>query len=47
MGMVAILFNDVELFEQIEQIWQKAQCEIWWKLVKLFQRSRRLKITRF
>ena len=35
-GMAAILLNDVEPFEQIELIQQKAQGEIWWKLVKLF-----------
>ena len=28
-------------------IWQKAQCEIWWKLVNVFQSRRRLKIIRF
>ena len=37
MGMVAILFNDAEQFEQIDYApWQKAQCDICWKLVKLF-----------
>ena len=44
MGMAAIFLNDVELFELIQQ---KAQGENWWKLVKLFQRRRPLKITRF
>ena len=39
MGMAAILLNDVEPFEQTELIRQKAQGEIWWKLVKLFQRD--------
>ena len=45
MSMAAILLKDVEPFEQIELILQKAQGEIRWKLVKLFQR-RFLKITR-
>ena len=45
MGMVAILFNGAELFEQ-----QKAEggpCEIWWKLVVQFQRRKYLKIHDF
>ena len=40
MDMAAILLNDVETFEQIELVRQKAQDYIWWKLVKLFQRRR-------
>ena len=47
MGMAAILLNDVEPFEQTEQIWQKAQGEIWWKFVKLFQKRRPLRIMNF
>ena len=43
MGMAAILFYDAEPFVHPEQ---KAQCEIWWKWVMLFQRRRHLKITR-
>ena len=43
MGMVAILFNLNKLMIPLQQ---KATCEIWWKLVKLFQR-RHLKITWF
>ena len=47
MGMVATLFNDAEqLNKLIIRIWQKAHYEIWRKLVELFQRRSRLKITR-
>ena len=47
MDMAAILLNDIEPFEQIEQIRQKAQDENWWKVVKLFQRRRPLRSTKF
>ena len=48
MVMSATLFNDAEPFEQIDNTFrQKDPCEIWWISVKLLQRNRRLKITRF
>ena len=46
MGMAAILFNDAEPFEHIVNILlTKAPYEIWWKLVKQFQKRRHLKIS--
>ena len=48
MGMVAILFNGVEPFEQIgNTILTESPCEIWWKLLKGFKGRRQLKITQF
>ena len=42
MGMAAILFSEAEPFEKsVKSLQQKARCEIWWKLVKRFQRRRR------
>ena len=47
MGMAPILFNGAEPFEHIDDtLWQKATCEISWKLAQLFQK-RRLKIRQF
>ena len=41
MGMVAILFNGVEPFEQIgNTILTEGSCEIWWKLLKGFKGRR-------
>ena len=48
MDMLAILFNCAEPFEQIcNTLSTYGQCEIWWKLLKQFQRRRCLKITKF
>ena len=47
MDIAAILLNDTEPFEQLAiSFWQKAPCEIWWKLLEQFQRRRHLKIIR-
>ena len=42
MDMTAILYNDVEPFDHINDV-----SSIWWKLVKLFQRRTLFMITRF
>ena len=46
MGIAAFLLSDAEPCEQSDNNQQKVQSEIWWKLAKLLQRRRRLKITR-
>ena len=47
MDMVAILINGAEPFEEIGNTLLTADpCEIWWKLIKQFQR-RYLKFTQF
>ena len=47
LDMAATLFNCMELFEQIgNTLSTEGSCEIWWKLLKQFQR-RNLKITQF
>ena len=44
--MAAILFNGVEPFKQnVNTLCIEGPCKIWWKLLKLFQRRRHLKIT--
>ena len=48
MGMAAILFSGTEPLKQIVNILsKKAPFEIWWKLLKLFQRRRHLKMVQF
>ena len=39
MGMAAVLFNDAEPLELSIPFRQKALCEIWWILLKRFQRQ--------
>ena len=44
MDMTAILFNCVEPFEQIDNtLLTEGPCEIWWNMLKQFQRRRHLK----
>ena len=49
MGMTAILFNEAGRFEQIDNMPspEGPKCNLVKKMVKLFQRRRRFKITRF
>ena len=48
MGMAASLFNGAEPFEEIAKILlSEGLCEIWWKLIKRFQRRRNSKIHNF
>ena len=45
-GKAAILFNGQEPLNKLSiSLPKKAPCEIWWKLVKQFQRRKCLKIT--